>query len=118
MFPDILANENISSSIILSLKKENFNVVSIKDDYRGIKDIDIIGLAAERNLLILTVDSDFGEWVFSHKIKSTGILYLRYEQSQKNEIIIALITVLKKYSISLYQKFTAITPNKIRIRDI
>ncbi len=118
MFPDILADENISAGIINCLKAENFHVTSVKEDYRGIRDIDIIKLAADRNLLILTEDSDFGEWVFSHKIKATGILYLRYEQHQKDEIIIALTTVLKKYSISLYQKFTVITPNKIRIRDI
>lgn len=118
MYPDIIADENISASIINSLKNENFKVLSIKDENRGIKDIEIIKLAVKMNSLILTEDSDFGEWVFSHKEKSTGILYLRYEYNQRDLITAALISVLKKYSISLYQKFTVITPTKIRIRSI
>lgn len=77
MFPDILADENISSSLIINLKNYNFKVLSIRDDYRGINDIDIIELAIKLNSLILTEDSDFGEWIFSHKQKSTGVLYLR-----------------------------------------
>lgn len=118
MYPDILADENISAGIINRLKLESFKVLSIKDEYRGLKDIEIIELAVKMNSLILTEDSDFGEWIFSHKEKSTGVLYLRYENNQKEQITAALIAVLHKYSISLYQKFTVITPTKLRIRDI
>jgi len=118
LYPDIIADENISASIINSLKKENFNVLSIRDEYRGIKDIEVIELAVKMNSLILTEDSDFGEWIFSHKEKSTGVIYLRYEYNQRDMITTALLSVLHKYSISLYQKFTVITPDKIRIRDI
>jgi predicted nuclease of predicted toxin-antitoxin system len=118
LYPDILADENISTGIIDNLRKHNFKVISVRDSYRGFKDIDIIELAVKMNSLILTEDSDFGEWIFSHKEKSTGVLYLRYELNNRDLINGALITVLKKYSMSLYQKFTVITPNKIRIREI
>jgi predicted nuclease of predicted toxin-antitoxin system len=113
-----LADENISSSIISNLRDAGFKVLSIKDDYRGLSDFEIIKLAVKFNSLILTEDSDFGEWIFSHKERSTGILYLRYEHEQKDLITRALITVLRNYSMFLYQKFTVITINKIRIRDI
>ena len=99
MYPDIIADENISAGIINSLKKENFNVLSIQEEYRGIRDIEVIELAVKMNSLILTEDSDFGEWIFSHKEKSTGVIYLRYEYNQREQITTALISVLQKYSI-------------------
>jgi len=55
LFPDILADENISSSVISNLRGADFKVLSIKDDYRGLSDVEIIKLAVKFNSLILNV---------------------------------------------------------------
>jgi predicted nuclease of predicted toxin-antitoxin system len=114
----IIADENIDSIIIQGLRYDEYEVLSIKESYRGIKDIDIIVLANQSQSLILTEDKDFGEWVFSHKTESVGILFLRYDESELNEVIKSLKALLKEHGISLYNKFTVITKNKIRIREI
>ena len=116
--PDIVADENISNSIINSLKSADYNVISIKTDYSGYKDSEIIKIAIEHNAIIITEDRDFGEWIFSHKSKSSGVIYLRYEFKDKKKIIEILLSVLEKYSESLFNKFTVITPYKIRIREL
>ena len=114
----IIADENIDNIIIQSLRDDKYEVISIKENYRGIKDIEIIVLANQNECLILTEDKDFGEWVFSHGTESVGILFLRYDESELNEIINSLKALLKEYGDSLYNKFTVITKNKIRIREI
>lgn len=116
--PDILADENISVTIISGLRSYGYNVISVRDNYRGVPDSEIIKIAVNTNTLVLTEDRDFGEWIFSHKHETTGVIYLRYENNRKQIITGMLLDVLNKYGNSLYNKFTVITPEKIRIRDL
>ena len=117
LFPDILADENISLSLISALRNQGIKVIAATENYKGYEDSEIIKLADENNAIILTEDRDFGEWIFSHRIKSSGVIYLRYEYKDRNKIIEMLIAVLDKYCFELYEKFTVITSEKIRIRD-
>ncbi|HPS57625.1 MAG TPA: DUF5615 family PIN-like protein [Spirochaetota bacterium] len=118
MSPDIVADENISNSIISSLRSADYKVLSIRTDYPGCGDSEIIRIAFNNNAVVLTEDRDFGEWVFSHQVKTSGVIYLRYEYSDRKRIIEILLSVLEKHSDSLYNKFTVITPDRIRIREI
>jgi predicted nuclease of predicted toxin-antitoxin system len=104
--------------MIESLRNANYEVLSIRESYRGIKDIEIIVMANERECLILTEDKDFGEWVFSYKSESAGVILLRYEDKDMEEIITAVKKILSEYGENLYGKFTVVTKNKIRIRNI
>ena len=117
MFPDILADENISFSIISALRSKGYKVITVIENYTGYKDFEILKLADENRAVIITEDRDFGEWIFAHRIKSSGIIFLRCEYKDREKIIEMLIAVLDKYSFDLYDKFTVITPDKIRIRD-
>ena len=114
----IIADENIDAYIIKSLRNANYEVLSIRESYRGIKDIEIIVMANQRECLILTEDKDFGEWIFSHKSESAGVIFLRYEDKDMDEIINAVKKILSEYGENLYGKFSVVTKNKIRIRDI
>jgi predicted nuclease of predicted toxin-antitoxin system len=114
----IIADESIDAYMIESLRNANYEVLSIRESYRGIKDIEIIVMANERECLILTEDKDFGEWVFSYKSESAGVILLRYEDKDMEEIITAVKKILSEYGENLYGKFTVVTKNKIRIRNI
>ncbi len=114
----IIADENIDTIIIKSLRNNDYNVISIKENFRGMKDNEIIVLANENRCLILTEDKDFGEWVFAHRTESAGVLFLGYDEIEINEIMKSLLSILKEYDSSLYGKFTVITKNKVRIRSI
>ena len=87
MLVKIIADENIDAYIIESLRNENYEVLSIRESYKGIKDIEIIVMANEKECLILTEDKDFGEWIFSHKSESAGVIFLRYEDKDKEEMV-------------------------------
>ncbi len=70
------------------------------------------------NAILVTEDSDFGEWVFAHNESSIGIIFLKYHYRDLEKISQTLIDTLKKFKKELYNKFVVITPKKVRIRKI
>ncbi|MBL0106609.1 MAG: DUF5615 family PIN-like protein [Ignavibacteria bacterium] len=69
----IVADENIDSRLISKLKNE-YEVISIKESYRGIADRRIIDLVKDKNGILITEDKDF-EWIFSHNIKDITVIF-------------------------------------------
>jgi predicted nuclease of predicted toxin-antitoxin system len=115
---NLITDENIDNQIVFSLRDKGFDVLSIKEYSPGLSDKEILKLAVKKNAIIISEDSDFGEWIFVHKEKSTGIIFLRYSHHEISQISEVLIDTIQKYQNKLFQKFVVITPTKIRIRDI
>jgi len=113
----ILADENIHSFIINSLREAGFEVISVREAASGSKDEAVIQMALKYNYIVLTEDKDFGEWVFAHHIKDLSVLFLRYSHHEFREIAQTLILLLKG---SAFDRpfFTTITTKKIRIRKL
>lgn len=118
MHRNIVADENVDFRIVTHLRNHGFHVISILEDFRGISAKEVLQIARERNALIVTEDKDFGEWVFAHKEKNTGIVFLRYKSHEMREISKSLLDLLLKHGEDLYKKFAAVRVNKIRIRDL
>ena len=114
----ILADENIDYGIIKHLRDKGFNIISVFEISRGIPDKDVIKLAKKHNCILLTEDSDFGEWVFSFQEKELSVIFLRYKQEELEKIKVSIVAVVNKYGNELYGKFTVITVKKIRMREI
>lgn len=66
----------------------------------------------------MTDDKDFGEWVFAHNVKEIGVILLRYHLKDTIQIISLLKNLLNKKGRILLNKFTTVSVNKIRIRDL
>lgn len=115
----ILADENISSNIIFSLRQRNFNVFSIKESARGNTDVSIADYSINPPRIILTEDKDFGYLAFEKKILMTGCILLRYLPFEENKITNLVLLFLENQSVeTLTGKFITITPDKIRITNI
>lgn len=112
----ILADEGVDYRIIEKLREQGFVVISVLEKCPGISDKDVLELAQQEKALLLTEDNDFGELVFAHKEKNSGVIFLRYDRKEIQDISASLINVLS-YKDSLYEKFIVITVNKIRIRE-
>lgn len=82
---DIVADENIDPKIRKALVAAGHQVVSIWEDHRGSSDLEILQFALTKGKLVLTEDKDFGEYIFSHKIPTAGVIFLRYEYSDLGE---------------------------------
>jgi len=114
----ILVDESVDFRIVKKLRREGFDVISVLEKFRSIPDKKVLELAKEYNAILLTEDSDFGEWVFSHKEKSVGIIFLRYKPNDMEKISNSLVYILNKYKDTLSSKFAVIKVNKIRIREM
>ncbi len=72
LFPDFnltmffLANENFPGPSTIILREKGFNIKSIQEDSPGIPDEDVIQIALDLNLIILTFDGDYGELIFKY----------------------------------------------------
>jgi predicted nuclease of predicted toxin-antitoxin system len=113
----ILADENIHGFIIKTLREAGFEVISVAQTAKGIKDENVIQLALQHGYLLLTEDKDFGEWVFAHHIKDLSVLFLRYSFHEYKEIAHTLVHLLKTQTLER-PFFATITTKKIRIRQL
>ncbi|MCW7475406.1 toxin-antitoxin system, toxin component [Leptospira levettii] len=114
----ILADENIDFRLIKLLRQEGHNVFSVLEEHHGITDLEVINLAMKLDSILLTLDKDFGEWVFAHKEYSKGIILLRYNSKELFAIFQSLNLILKERFSDLIGKFVVLSKNKLRIRDI
>ncbi len=66
----LLADECLDFRIVLNLRTEGFNTISVLKDYQSISDKEVLNLAKKLSAILITEDSDFGEWIFAHKDKN------------------------------------------------
>ena len=118
MPPKILADENIDARIIQTLRQLGFDVLSVREDYKGTSDKEVLGLARGHRALLITEDKDFGEWVFAHNMRGFSVIFLRYEKKDISEIAHNLLNILKDLQNQPSHSFFTIKKNKIRNRLI
>jgi predicted nuclease of predicted toxin-antitoxin system len=115
----IIADENIFRGLIKSLRTEGYDVISIFEFYRGMDDPSIAAFSLNPPRIVITEDKDFGKLVFEDKADVTGIIFLRFLNTEKSLIINKLLSFLENENLqSLTGKFVTLTPNKIRITNI
>ena len=59
-----LANENFPRPSIIILREKGFSISSVQEEFQGISDEEVIKIAVEKKLIILTFDRDYGELIF------------------------------------------------------
>ena len=112
-----LANENFPRPCTILLRENGFIVKSIQEDSRGITNPEVMKIALELNLIILTFDSDYGELIFKYaKDNPPSVIYFREKGNHAQFAASSLISILRNTSIELLGAFTVIEANNIRQR--
>ena len=114
----IVADENVHFAIITHLRGKGYTVLSILEDYSGIDDESVISLAQQKSAILLTEDSDFGEWVFAHHIDNICVIFLRYHHTEVTAITDQLTNLLQNQTYTFENSFFVLTPKKLRYRQI
>ncbi len=114
----ILADENISSRMINTLRDKGIEIKSISEDHPSISDEEIIELSKSPRRIILTKDKDFGEWIFSHKKDNISVIFLRYSKDDEAIITSMISNLILENGDSLFGKFITVKLNSIRVRDL
>jgi predicted nuclease of predicted toxin-antitoxin system len=111
-----LADENIEREFIKALREADFDVISVRENYIGIADDEILQIAVKEKAVILTYDTDFGELVFRFSLKSHGIILLRLSGLNLAEKINKTILAIREHEAELENTFTVVSETSVRIR--
>jgi predicted nuclease of predicted toxin-antitoxin system len=111
-----LADENIEREIIEALRAAGFEIISVRENYAGATDDEVLQIAVNEKAVILTHDTDFGELVFRFSLQSHGVILLRLSGLNLAEKINKTILAIRQHETDLENAFTAISENSVRIR--
>jgi predicted nuclease of predicted toxin-antitoxin system len=60
-----LADENIEREFVEALRKADFDVLSVRENFIGAADAEILQIAVDEKAVILTYDTDLANWFFA-----------------------------------------------------
>ena len=112
----LVADESVDFGIIKLLRIAGFQVVSIAEINSGINDIEVLNIATEKKLLLITEDKDFGELTHRLKLQHFGVLLIRLSEMKRQERIELASESIVKYYDELQNNFAVLTPTHIRIK--
>ncbi len=96
------------------LRKQGYEVFSIFEEARGMKDDEILHKAAHEHWVIITNDKGFGEQVFRADRAHHGVVLLRLSDERRANKIAILQRFLATYEEQIDGKFIVVTEKRVR----
>jgi predicted nuclease of predicted toxin-antitoxin system len=114
----ILANENITATVIRELRVRGHDVLSVKESMRGEKDDVILARAQAEERLLLTHDKDFGELAVRAGLPaSCGIVLFRLAGTDPDSDNRRILDTLESRT-DWPGHFSVVTDDRIRMRPL
>jgi predicted nuclease of predicted toxin-antitoxin system len=114
----ILANENISGTVIRLLRQGGHDVLSAKESMRGQADAEVLDRARRDGRVLVTHDKDFGELAFRSRLPAEcGVILFRLDgrdPDADNRRILETIEAGNEWA----GHFAVVTDHEIRIRPL
>ena len=111
-----LADENVEKSIVDWLREEDHKVNYIAEKAPSITDKQVIKMAREGSMILLTNDKDFGELVYRQGKVPSGVLLVRARDQTSQHKVKLIDHVLNKAKEKLRNNFVVVNESGIRIR--
>ena len=114
----LLADENFPYRTIEILRRDGFDVYSIRERHPGIPDEEVLTLCASDQRLLVTLDKDFGELAFRQSLLAAcGIVLVRLVPQSPEEIASVLLSALGSRG-EWSGIFAVVTRDKLRLRTM
>lgn len=114
-----VADEHIPAPSIRLLREAGFDVLSIREQYPGLPDADIIPVAEAEERIMITCDRDFGELIFLRKLMcASGVVYLRLGDFLPEEPAKFMLRYLAESADVFERSFSVITRERLRQRKL
>jgi predicted nuclease of predicted toxin-antitoxin system len=112
-----LANENFPRPSVLFLRGNGVNIKSIQELHSGLPDDAVIKMAKDEELIILTLDRDYGELIFRYAMEfPPAVVYFRNKGKGPEFVGQQLYYLLSEQIIDFSNAFTVIDETNIRQR--
>ncbi len=112
-----LADENIPSRAVHRLQKDGIDITHVNNIKYGLADYHILKVAYKEKRILITFDKEFGYLVFRKKMKSVGIILLRFIPLSPDHLADRINELIKE-QVEFENKFIVVEEEKIRIRFI
>ena len=114
----ILADENIGGRVVGALRSAGYDVISVKEQFPGIRDTDVLRIAHEEQRLIITQDRDFGELAVRLGLPaSSGVLLIRIDRGLPHDDAERIVTVVRSRA-DWSGHFSVVDDERTRMRPL
>jgi len=114
----IIANENVSGSVIRALRERGHDVLSVKESMRSESDEAVLAHAQAEQRLVITHDKDFGELAFRHGLPaSCGVVLFRLSGTDPESDNQRAVDALESRS-DWEGRFAVVEEDRIRMRPL
>ncbi len=112
----LIANENMSGSVIRTLRERGHDVLSVKESMRAASDEAILARAQSEQRIVLTNDKDFGALAFRYGLPaSCGVVLFRLSGADPESDNQHMVRVLESH-IDWKGHFAVVDHDRIRLR--
>ncbi|MBF0344428.1 MAG: DUF5615 family PIN-like protein [Nitrospirae bacterium] len=111
-----LVDVGVGKKVEEYLKKEGFYVKAIRYINPCLNDVEILRIAVSEELMLITMDKDFGELVYNSGKAHTGVLILRLDNATGNEKVEVVKEIISKYADKIKDKFCVFQGGRLRLK--
>ncbi len=115
---DFLADESCDFKVVRTLRAAEYDVLSVAESFPSASDHQVLQRAIEEERILLTEDKDFGEWVFAHGEKITGVILIRFPGNARKQLAEDIRILVDDFGANLIKNFLVLEPGRARIRKI
>ena len=112
-----MADESCDFLVVRALRFAGYDVIAVTESFPSASDLEILRTAVENDRILITEDSDFGEWVFAHGEEMKGVLFIRFPGNARSRLGEEVVLLIEKHGIDLVGSFTVLEPGRARIRQ-
>ena len=113
-----LADESCDFLIVRTLRLADYDVLSVTESYPSASDHQVLRHATEKKRILLTEDKDFGEWVFAHGEKVSGVILIRFPANARRQLAEEVKVLVDSHGLELMSNFVVLEPGRARIRKV
>jgi predicted nuclease of predicted toxin-antitoxin system len=114
----LIVNENVSGTVIRSLREQGHDVLSVKESMQGADDRAVLARAQAEQRVVVTHDKDFGELAFRCPLPAgSGIVLFRLSGGDPMSDNRRVLEVLRS-SVEWTGHFAVVTDDRVRIRPL
>jgi len=113
---NLIVDESVDFALVRELRNKGITVLSITEDYQGVKDSEVLKISNDKHCLLITEDKDFGELVYRLKLEHFGIMLIRLSDIPRLKRIEIFIEIIESHFEKLENNFSVLTSRGLRIK--
>ena len=113
-----VADENVETEVVDSLRAPGHSVVHASEAASGEPDADLLEAAATQGWVLVTNDKDFGDLVFRQRRSSSGVILVRLPGRPASVKARLVAQAVVRYGEGLLGAFLVIGTRTMRLRRI